>query len=550
MSFHVLVLRTGGSDFPCGRSRPLDAARLGEGNEAEWRRLCRLILRLAQREPLFSAEVFVCLTGNEIRQAPDRARLKGILTLAREHTWGARIFLVAPAGLVPLTTVRPGSAPADPTTAAAGVLQALDVPMVPPLSMALLPFRQSWQQWLDHAIRGRAIGLLQLQYDPGDVSSLSGAALRGAVDRASERLTMLTAPDVAENRWRVVVDREWRSAQNLLQPILASPATDDCRSNVLVLGRGRQLAKLKAQVKRAAAAYGARCRLVVLLSEAGLKEDADLVSRVPAELGDFCRSLGLPRPFECDGILELWYFVSCLNERSAEQGAQALADREHDRGAAPNLAPRGSAIEVPLDATPVFRPLPSSRPTEIVVTSAFNPNDDCDLDAARDIGRFIELAPFGFTFIVEPAVNLGRLIGAVERLPEVWIHLGHGDDGRKMWEADTKDDPGRSVPQELWLDCFRIVEGHRLSLAIFLTCGAAAIAERFARAGVGVAVGFEMQADSRKCRELAVPILRALMAWGAVPAVLLRGFDQGCYAVTAQEAPGPSQPVAFFPQRT
>jgi hypothetical protein len=151
--------------------------------------------------------------------------------------------------------------------------------------------------------------------------------------------------------------------------------------------------------------------------------------------------------------------------------------------------------------------------------------------------------------VVEPVTTLGRLIQAVERHPglAIWIHLGHGEGWYGLREADTPHAPGRLALPHKWLSCFE-VKKPPLAVAIFLTCDSAPIAERFARAGVAVTVGFALEPDRRWCRDLAVEVLKAVFLEGTTVDVILEGFRRGTVRVEVQEV-DKSRPVAFFAAR-
>jgi hypothetical protein len=392
--------------------------------------------------------------------------------------------------------------------------------------------RESLQKWMETAVRGRTLDLLQVDYKPRDPSSIRPADLRGAVDRADGRHRILANRALPQGSWRCVLHRERKLLERLLSPLVQTPRDPEQAPNLLVVVDSGEPSAQKAMVHNALRRYPGRSYLVAALR------------RPTKQLTKYCSAQRLGEPLELHGDFELWYLLLRLNERSQRPAVAEETSREVRLPTMEGIRP------VSPDEKPVFHPAASDDLPEIVVTSAFNPNEEMGyyLDAARDIGRFIEHSPLGLRFVVEPAVNLGRLIRAVGRRPEVWIHLGHGDDQNYLAEADTEHGEGRLVSPQMWLDCFQI-ENHRLALAIFLTCRSATIAERFARAGAGVAVGFGQIADSDKCRELAVQILKSVVEGGTAPEVVLEGFRRGYYAVSVQEEAGPSKPVAFFPER-
>jgi hypothetical protein len=559
MPFYVVVQRARGRGAlaPAGA---LDPLALGAAEESEWKKLCGLILRRARHEPMFGTEVLLCLIGIERPfAAPDRSLLERLLTLARERTWGGRIFLVAPT----LRAIRPDPDRVQPAPRAgeraygaltSELLQVLAVPRAEPVEKQLAQAKESWQRWMETGVEGRALNLLQLPYDADAPASIHDAELRAAVDRVDERSRLLAAAGTAAGRWRCCLldrgDEGWTWAREVLGSFVQSRWDPDVAERlVLVVDAGQPIERAKAKIARASTRHGGRCRVVALVRRGGPGQP-----RLSTEdLRAFCHRLG-PPAFEFRGVLELWYFLVALN---SHLDVRASAPRATAAVPAPasllDRSDAGRARWVPLDQAPAFRPVhlpPASVAPEILVTSAFHPNVQSEyLDAARDIGRFIEHSPRGLRFLVEPAATPGRLIRAVEHHPNIaiWIHLGHGNGRYGLQEADTPRNPGGFVPPQRWLDCFKV---HKppLAVAMFLTCESSLIAERFARAGVTVAVGFEHEAWSKTCRDLAVEILKGVFVGGTAPGVVQEAFERGCYRLRGQEI-RESKPVAFFAER-
>jgi len=485
-----------------------DAERLGVGEIAEWRRLCRLIVDWAHAEPLVGVEVFLCLVGDELILPPDRNTLKRLLTLARNHTWGAKLYLV---------TSRKSYAP-----------------------NALLAGKVSWERWMEWAVAGRALDVVQLDYPQRRPAGFPGKDLRRAADLSDQRYRELAACALPAGTWRCVMAHEQPLIEDLLSSMVQYPEASDQAQNLVVVVDSLLARDQVALVRRARRRFPGRCRLVAALRHS------------TPQLREYCASMGLPNPIDLQGVFELWYLLMRLGDRSrlfAERDLNPRVGFTASDGV--RREPKPWIRKVPLDEEPVFDPATAFDLSEILITSSFNARDkDQCREAAEDVGQFLEHAPLGLRFLVEPAVTLGRLVRAAEhhRDLQAWIHLGHGTARGGLEEASTgKPGTGRLASPDRWLDCFR-VQRHKLCLAMFLTCHSSPIADRFARAGAGATLGFQREVESDMCRELAVEVLKAAFVNGTSPGAILFGFQHGYYRLVVQQTLQ-SEPVVFLPER-
>lgn len=498
MARHVIVLEEGSHAPPAlwPGAGELDPASLGEGQASAWEKLCREVIVWAQTGAKVSLEIFICLLGDEPVVPPDRSSLASLLRQARDCSWGAKLFLVASGRIRAEKLIQRG--------------------------------KESRELWMRTALEGKVLDFLQVDYDPRKPETIKLEDLRGAADDSGPRQRWIAVQGGTEGGWRCVVDPEQRNLQSVLSTWLQYPGPEQA-PNLLIVVDDLRPAKQRATVIRACERYPGRQYLVATLQPA------------PGLL-DFCTSRGLPAPVELRGPFELWYFLLRLNESRRPRQLGSAMEYGLD---ASDPASTGHVHEVELDKIRVFHPHTNGAPPSIVITSAFDPNElaQC-LEAARDVGLFLERCPLGSRVLVEPAMTLGRLFRVMERWTDfnVWVHLGHGYGANGLKQVGQD----RLVTPRKVLRCFR-GRGQGVALAMFLTCRSSHVAALFARAGAGVTIGFEEGVESDMCRELAVEVLEAMLAEGTGQDTVLRGFHLGCNRLELQER-FPSWPVAFYPR--
>ena len=481
---------------------------------SRWDELSEKIVEFAQaRDETHGTELFLCLLGDCQSAVADRDSLSRLLRQARDHAWGSPLFLALPRSLSPADMLRTG--------------------------------RELWRLWLEQAHADRALDCLQIEYTSAETVSLRD--LRRAADRADLRRDILAKHASAQAPWRCVTQN--RLLRSLLWPVAYWDDTGEPATHLMLV---TDSSLPQRQAKEIESLYEKLWRpgrqllvatLRSLKSAAGMEWSGTGEDRSP--LDELCSTHQLPAAIELYGEVELWYFLLRLNA-----GFQTPAIHAVKEGWASVPTPWREYRTLPVTpkAPSVFLPRQTGAPTTIAITSAFDPGEPYHLrQAAADVGRIVEESLQGVRLLVEPAINLERLFRVMERMPDfdIWIHLGHGDGQHGLREAIT----GQYAPPERWLQAFR-GRGVRLSLAMFLTCASAPIAQLFAEAGAGVAIGISGEVMSDKCRELAGDIVKAILLHGTGQEAILHGFYLGCNRIEAQAGalPSPSLPVAFYPR--
>jgi hypothetical protein len=495
MAAYVKVLEAGGCGPPPGPwpgEEMLSPRLLGEGNPQAWRLLCTSVVELAQSGARSALEIFICMAGGELVTAPDRAALARLLQMARDHAWGASLFVVASSQL--------------------------------DLRRAPWQARESRELWLRTALEGKVLDLLEIEYDPLAPAMISGDSLREAADIAAKRQRPLRDLRGVQGNWRCVVDPQKKLLESLLSTWVQYDGFPLAPNLVIVID---DVLKQPTAVRKARKRFPGSNFVVVTLREPS------------PDLERHCINEGLGKPIVLRGELELSYFLLRLNENPLTLRAAAAVGPQE--GHLLNDVDE-RVHEVELAVARIFGPIePVSEPM-LVVTSAFNPEEPAQcLEAARDVGRVVERYPIGAPLAVEPAITLGRLFQIMDRWKtfHIWVHLGHGAGIHGLHDVD-----GNLATPEMWLQCFQ--ERHRdLALAVFLTCFSSPIAHLFAQAGVSVAIGFEDEVESHMCRELVVDVLDSVVAHGTRPSEVIQGFRRGYFRITVQEQML-SRPIAYY----
>jgi hypothetical protein len=498
----------------------VDPSSEGDGRGAEWSRLCENIVQWARTGKAGTTELFIFLPDDELRRRRDISYLRQLLTWAREHTWGARLFLVANDDIHLSGELREGQEALKQWLAAARQGKALDILQV---DYSFMGFPANGEQHL------RCDWTRDLEVPRPVLDRLRDAASRSV----NNRQRVLTARQQRSGPWRCVLSLErGRPLEDFLFPLIQRYGVIEEPANLLVVVDCMHPNTQENAVKKARRKYEGRCALVATLGPAP-----------SPELKGYCAEHELGEVLHLRGDFELWFLLLCLNEMPLQWGLRAPPGSEGLAAGVRSWDERSGVYSICRGGSPPFRPTaPGSRPT-VLVTSSFNPEElGFCVDAACDVGWLVDRAPLDVRLVVDPATTRETLIRRIDRDaldPAIWIHLGHGEGKCGLWEAGSKV----PTPTEKWLQCFH---GRQLALplALFLACESAETARSFAQAGVGVAIGFEGKVFSDRCRILADQVLKSVLTKGWQPQSILEGFAQGRLDLMALEDAA-ADPKAF-----
>lgn len=445
-----------------------------------WQRCTERLVHRA-RQDLGGGEVAVSALGYDLPTIWDRDQLRQVLQRARSSCWGAPVYLVVSREIH--------------------------------ANESLEEQRISVMNWLGTVRTERAADILQLPYDPVVEEPPKVSDLRSAIDESQLRQELLFS--LAHGEWGCALSDGRPSARELLGPLSVVPGRPSRLDHVLLVVDGVGAHEQTTFVRRKLLEFPRGEHLVAVLGTPS------------AALQRLCADSGLPEPLAFRGELELWSFLLRLNAR---RPTTSLEPEE------------GPARAVPRDAVPTFERGGEGRPS-MLVTSAFDPGWDKAgqmVEAARDVGMLVGILPDPTRCRVHPRVDPEVMIRLVRQLrpPAVWVHLGHGRGPEGLEDAER-----RPVAPRRWLSCFGGWKGS-LPLVVLLACRSAETAELFARAGAGVAVGFEGDILSREARLLAEPVVKAALSMHGDRGTILEEFDAGRRHLDAVESR--SRPVSFY----
>jgi hypothetical protein len=310
--------------------------------------------------------------------------------------------------------------------------------------------------------------------------------LRRARDESASRYDML--PDL-------IIPDQWHcwAASNEYQPWLDDLSAIDARNLFIVIKDGSNVRKAVRQAKQKIEGQRGGQFVLACLGRGEL-------SRTMVEFG---RTQRIPI-LNFRGLLELRYFLLRLN-RLCQGQAEALAQ----------------TIEAVIVERKVF--LGSTNRPRLLITSAFHPGQyqtNC-LDAVRDVGIILRDAPGHAECYVQPYFRAADLTDLLKRTPELtaWLHLGHGG------ESGLRDIDGNPIKLEEWFARLQHAEA-RLPLIFLSVCQSASVARKFAKAGVGVAIGFENEVLPEICRRLAVSVISAALNNSGNRRAILQAYNE------------------------
>jgi len=361
------------------------------------------------------------------------------------------------------------------------------------LTPELLDAKAAVESWLDTARNARVADLFYVDYDPSDPSSISPPSLWDAICRTESRRQLLASLFPSSRPWHCVPPEKPGALTTLLG---RTPAPALLASDVVLVVDEADPEFQRHYVESRAERFRNQQLIVVTLS-----------TPASEELAFSCRRRGLAPPISMRGDLELFFFLLRLNAARAKIPSPTL-----------RISPVQSAAR-----NPVF--LPSASSPTVLFTSAFDKSDKVNcLAAARDLGVIFGDVPIELPYHVEPLITLKRLVAVLDEHPDlnIWIHSGHGEPYRGLRESGPD---GNSTVRH-WLHCFGW-QKIRLELAVFLTCYSAQVARQFARAGAGVAIGFEGEVDTDTARLVVAGLLAGVTTRGLRRDVIIDSLNNG-----------------------
>jgi hypothetical protein len=149
--------------------------------------------------------------------------------------------------------------------------------------------------------------------------------------------------------------------------------------------------------------------------------------------------------------------------------------------------------------------------------------DDCFL-AAKDTWELISDLPTNVQVEIYPAIRSVKLADIVSRFDYLlaWIHIGHGDLEKGLQQSE--DELFKSASD--WINSFADYKS-TLPLVLFSSCYSQPVAQQFAEAGVGVAIGFMDEIHQKTCVEVTKRVVKAALRFNGERTAILEAFLAG-----------------------
>jgi hypothetical protein len=433
-------------------------------------------------------EVFLCLYG-QLDEVYNYSRLAETLRNAREHVWGAPIYLVVAANFHPHSEQR--------------------------------RYHATWAKFFETVHQARVVDLIEnASLFKGDVPP-TGVTLRLLADESAERRERWQKLSSSQG-WKCVVRPETDAPlADFLSPfVIRNTTTQGTGNRIIVCNNSRKSTTssfMEKNVSQSSEQYQVVANLV-----------AD--SNFQHWLDEECLRRGLEL-FVFNGALELRFSLLQLNHRSQE-----------------NIA--GGRIEVVrVGPNPLFGAGRGNALPRLLITNGFDPNDARDsllcLEAADEAGELNHQAPASAIVQIYQSVTCERLPSMIESEDlTAWVYQGHGAADVGLQESRA----GRFAPSHRWRDCFSSYQ-NSLPLVVFSACRSTHVARLFAEAGAGVAIGFEADVTSSASKLLTTDVVTTALRTQGERQQILDAFERGCQRLMARGHIS-SGPKAYWSDRS
>jgi len=475
-----------------GKQRVADSSLPKMTPEKKWKDLTLKIHRRAVQRPHTPVEIFLYLPEGLPKSACHDRILAQVITDARKHAWGAKLYIVW-----------------DQTLATS--LKLLDLDQFNGLTECLRTLTYQ-----------RVTGLIEitgLQRPLGQLSSVERREIirERAVssEKRKKELTALVRPD----GWSCVVRNESRRLEDLLHEYVKDGRVPCSSPNRLIIFDSSPRFSAIGLLDRFTG-LGRKDRVVV----------ATTLESYPAVLKHYPRvKARVLNTLVFNDSVELVYAVLQLND-----AAGFATSRQHHGRATTSELPQNLPVEtkaVKVIAPIVCRPCGAPLPRRILITAAFDEPFHI-LKAAEEVGAILGDATFDLDVQAHPRISCDSLPDVLESKQfRVWIHLAHGDhDG--LYDPRLK----LYIPPERWLNCFRVHRGS-LSLVMLSSCQSTRAARLFAAGGFGVAIGFRDKVLVDATPILAKRVVAAAMQDGGTQDAIIAAFHDACISLAARTRP-------------
>ncbi len=425
-------------------------------------------------------EVFICLHKELLAEGCDPPFLHRVIRQAQKSLWAANLYVVVDRWWEPEDR---GLEQSDP------------------------------YGWAEGLLENRVSDILEWSLKP--TSNFSEAALRSRT-----RMRMLSG-HLPSRQWKCLFPTPLsvsREEEYLLDPYLVNTPEELGDENCLLVLRSLGVGYLEYVEEKLRQTAGREVMVGVI---------DRLVRRLPLDLERLCaRSGGGPVRFH--GVAELYYFLRQLNNPMLD----ALR-RNNTR-----LIREVNATPVQVAEDPKF----NSHSPQLLITYSYLPGEpDSCLTAAGDTWELISELPSNVRVKIYPAIKSDKLAEILKEMGHLlaWIHIGHGDEEKGLQQSE--DELFKSADE--WLKGFADYKSS-LALALFSSCSSARVAQRFAEAGAGVAIGFTRRVHQRACSSLTKKVVQVAVETNGERGAMLNAFSVGREFLEIDDPD--ASPVAFW----
>jgi hypothetical protein len=487
MSVEVIILLNKSTEPLATGDQAWHEPRLHNIDHLRWAKLTTEIAKRAAGNAPYGVDVYLHFNGDHLASTFDYDFVEKLVELAREHTWGGKVFLVFDQGIFK-----------DPDQIKSNM--------------------PSIAYWLETVQRGSVADVVLASHSRLNPNSPTSHLLnRIGIDSLTKERDLFEM--VTPGLWSYWAPTS--SAINrfkLFDESLFSARRVRASNFLIAVDRKASISTAEnIQIRRFVRKHSGRQFALAVVGIAA--------SALSPDLEDLAARLSL-RVMTFRGWLELRFFLLRLNHLCA---AQAVLAPETTKARPVTMPPRfDNSIK---------------KPPRLLVTNSFSHQQDPLLcrEAARDIGKLLHLVHPRAEYLIHPALRGSALPGLLTKLHDatVWWFMGHGQGTGGLQDVD-----GQVLRPKDWISKFS-AWNKCLPLVFFSACRSAEIAGAFAEAGAGVAIGFESDTLPGPCRMLAIRVIEAALTSYGERNAILTAFSAGCRSLQISGL-GHIKPRAFY----
>jgi hypothetical protein len=472
--------------------------------EEVWRELALRINQSTCNGSALRLDVIMFLRGNLFENLCDESRLMEIVDSARNHTWGANLYIA--------------------WDKAGAKFQSL---FQEQKSVLVL------EKWFRKLLQSGVTDLIEISdgirlRQPNEDKRIRDSALESENRRG--RLCKL----VGQDGWGLTLRDSVYFLKDFIDRVEVSPLAGEDK-NLAVFYDQRPPGGWKQLLERSSIFKRSGNWFIGALARSNVRDLEDLEG-LWEQAAHEAKPVEFRGIFQFAGVFEWLYALLRLREACRTPPPSQTAQQHND------------IVEVEHSSNLLFKQEPNKSELRLLITTtfcltqkrepgAFDGNDSdfirrreahC-IAAANEIGRVLRGLSFHVVVEVHQGITCETLPPLIAKSFTAWLHVGHGDSEQGLYEEQTR----QFASPERWRDCFIDYEGS-LQLVVFSVCESTAIAKLFAEAGVGIAIGFENEVLTKATREHSAEVIPAAMQIGDRTNAILDCFRQAVDALRSR----------------